>query len=134
MLHNYTLQPMCLPSFNVLQLIQFQRYSPDKSLKSRSLQQGRRSNQGHTVRLQTSNCQPISLLSNTPPPTHTHTPYGSVTQPEKFLRSGHYSNVKGQIKVTSCPYQALRSDPSHYLRYSQDKILKVSVTTARSKA
>ena len=60
-----------------------------------------------------------------------------------FIGQGHYGKVKGQIKVTprrctptppnQCPYQVSTCYTLLFPRYSLDKILKVKVTTARSK-
>ena len=61
---------------------------------------------------------------------------------QDFIGQGHYSKVKGQIKVmprrctptppNQCPYQVSASYALHFLRYSPDKILQVKVTTERS--
>ena len=62
---------------------------------------------------------------------------------QDFIGQGHYGKVKGQIKVTTkqctptppnqCPYQVSTSYTLQFLRYSPDKIVKLKVTTARSK-
>ena len=68
----------------------------------------------------------------------------SKKQPgQDFKTHGHYDKVKGEIKVTprqctrtppnQCPYQVSISYTLRFLRYCPDKILKVKVTTARSK-
>ena len=86
------------------------------------------------------------LLTNVPTKYQLPTPYGfrDIARTKfYFIGQGHYSKVKGQIKVTprrctpttpnQCPYQVSTSYTLRFLRYSPDKILKVKVTTARSK-
>ena len=60
-----------------------------------------------------------------------------------FQGQGHYSKVKGQIKVkqwwgttappNQCSYQIWTSYTLRFPRYGPDKIFKVKVTTARSR-
>ena len=72
-----------------------------------------------------------------------HLTVSEIYPRQDFIAQVHYSKVKGQIKVTpwhctptppsQCPYQVSTSYTLHFPRYSPDKILKVKVTTARSK-
>ena len=70
-----------------------------------------------------------------------HLTVSEIQPGQDFIGQGHYSKVKGQILVrpctptppNQCPYQVSTSYTSRFPRYSPDKILKVKVTTARSK-
>ena len=103
----------------------FQDISRTRFYRSRSLQQGQRSNQGHAMTLHTYTSQPPYQLPQ---------PYGCQDIAcIRFYSQGHNSKVKGQIKVTpwrctpttpnQCPYQISTSCTSRFLRYSLDKIL-----------
>ena len=97
------------------------------------------SNQGHTMMLHTYNTPTMSLSSIN----FLHLTVSEIWYGQDFIGQGHYSKVKGQIKVTSwrctpappnqCPYQVSTSYTLRFLRYRPDKILQVKVITARSK-
>ena len=72
-----------------------------------------------------------------------HLTVSEIWPRQDFIGQGHYSKVNGQIKVTplhctptppnQCPHQISISYTLQFPRYSPDMILKVKVTTARSK-
>ena len=62
MLHAYHPLAICQPNISTSYTLQFPRYSLDKILRSRSLWQDQRSNQGHTMTLH--DPQPMSLPSS----------------------------------------------------------------------
>ena len=72
-----------------------------------------------------------------------HLTVSEIKPGQYFIGQGHYREVKGQIKVrpwrctptppNQYPYQVSTSYTLRFLRYSPDNILKVKVTTARSK-
>ena len=86
-LHTYNTQPMSLPNINFQPPYGFRNIAQTRHYRSRSLWQGQRSNQGHT-------------LANVPTKYQLPTPYGFQDVPRQdFIGQGHYSKVKGQIKV-----------------------------------
>ena len=72
-----------------------------------------------------------------------HLTFSKIWLKPNFKSQGHYSKVKGRIKVTpwqctatsshQCPYEVSTSYTLQFLRYNTDKILKIKVTMARSK-
>ena len=64
--------------------------------RSSSLQQGQRSNQGHTMMLHTCNPPPMSRSSIN----FLHLTFSEISPGQNFIGQGHYGKVKGQIKVT----------------------------------
>ena len=91
-------------------------------------------------------CYPVDTIKSQ---TNVHTKYqplhltdSKIYSGQDFNGQGHYSMLKGQIKVTTlqckptfpnqCPYQVSPSYTLLFSRYSLDKILKVNVTTQRS--
>ena len=63
--------------------------------RSRSLQLGQRSNQGHTITLHTYTSQPMSI----PSLNFLHLTVSSILPGQDFIGQGHNGKVKGQIKV-----------------------------------
>ena len=71
-----------------------------------------------------------------------HLTDSEIESGQDFNGQGHYSKLR-QMKVTpwnstpafpsQCPYKVSTSYTLQFLRYSPDKILKIKVTTARSK-
>ena len=64
--------------------------------RSRSLWQGQRSNQGHTMTFHTYNSQPMSL----PSINFLHLMVSEIQPGQDFIGQGLYCKVKGQINVT----------------------------------
>ena len=72
-----------------------------------------------------------------------HLTVSKIYPGQYFIGQGHYSKVKGQIKVRpwccthtppdQCPYPVSTSYTLRFPRYSPKKIFKLKVTTARSK-
>ena len=87
------------------------------------------SNQGHTMTLHTYNPQPMSLLSIN----FLQITLSEIKPVQDCIGQGHYSKVKGEIKVTprrctptppsQCPYQVSTSYTLWFPRYSPEKIL-----------
>ena len=63
--------------------------------RSRSIHQGQRLNQGHTMTLHTYNPPEISL----PSITFLHLTVSEILPAQDFIGQGHYGKIKGQIKV-----------------------------------
>ena len=82
----------CQPSapYGIQEIAQIRFY------RSMSLQRGQRSNQGHTMTLHTYNPSPMSLSSIN----FLHLTVSEILPRQDFIGHGHYSKVKGQIKVT----------------------------------
>ena len=85
----------------------FQRYCPDKILKVKVTTE--RSNQGHTMTVHTYNPQPMSL----PSINFLHRTLSEIQPKQDFIGQGHYSKVKGQIKVT--PWRCTPTPPTNIL-------------------
>ena len=72
-----------------------------------------------------------------------HLTVSEIQPGQDFIGQGHYSKVKGQIKVrpwrcttthpSQCPYQVSTLYTLWFPRYSPNKIFKLKVTMARSK-
>ena len=71
-----------------------------------------------------------------------HLMVSKISPGQYLIGQGHYSKVKGQLRVTQCcctptapnqcPQQVLTSYTLQLLKYSTDKMFKLKVTTARS--
>ena len=81
--------------------INFQHFTVSESAwtrfqRSRSLQQGQRSNQGHTMTLHIYNHQPMPL----PNISFLRLMVSEILSGQDFQTHGHYIKVKSQIKIT----------------------------------
>ena len=74
----------------------FQDIAQTRFSNSRSLWQGQRSNQGHTITLHTYNLQQMSL----PYINFLHLTISEIKPTQDFICQGHYGKVKDKIQVT----------------------------------
>ena len=97
-LHTYTPQvaPTNVPTkYQLPTPYNFQDIAQTRFYRSRSLQQGQRSNQGQTMMLHTYTPLPMPL----PRINFLHLIVSEILPGQDFIGQGHYSKVKGQIKV-----------------------------------
>ena len=78
----------------------FQNIDWTRFYRSRSLQQGQRSNQGHTIMLHTYTSSPMPLPINN----FLHLTVSEIVPEQDFIGQGHNGKFKGQIKVTLHTY------------------------------
>ena len=94
--------PKCQPStpYGIQEIAQTRFY------RSRSLRQGQRSNQGHTMTLHNYNPPPVYLSSIN----FLHLNVSEISLGQGFIGQGHYGKAKGQIKVA--PWRCTPTPPN----------------------